>query len=113
MTRNQTPILERVDGAPLAQKDWYIFFYNLYLAATGGLPQESEALVIGASPALYTAIIRGQIHIAGGTVSAIEFSRNGINWFNTGQTSGFVQMDATDSLRITYTVVPTVTFFPM
>lgn len=113
MTRNQTPIVERVGPSSLAQKDWYIFFYNLYLAVTEGLPQEEEVVTIGASPAIYTAVIRGQAHIGGGTVSSIEFSRDAVNWFDTGLTEGFVQMDRTDHLRVTYTVAPTVTFFPM
>lgn len=110
MTRNQTPI---VGPGALAQKDWFIFFYNLYLAVTEGLPQEEEEVTISASPAIYTSVIRGQAHVGGGTVSAVEFSRNGTDWYDTGLTQGFIEMDRTDHLRITYAVAPTVTFFPM
>lgn len=110
MTRNQTPI---VGAGGLSQKDWFIFFYNLYLAVTEGKPQPEEAVEIGASPAVYQAIIRGQSHIVGGNVSAVEFSRNGTTWYDTGLVEGFVEMDARDHLRITYSVAPTVTFFPM
>lgn len=110
MVRNQTPIMA---AGGLVQKDWFIFFYNLYLAITEGMPQPSESAPVTASPFTYAAVIRGQAHIAGGTVSLIEFSRDGAAWFNTGITSGFVQMDARDQIRITYTVVPTLTYFPM
>jgi hypothetical protein len=110
MVRNQTPLLGP-NGA--AQKDWYIFFYNLYLAVTEGLPQAATALTVTTSPMTYAAVIRGQVHIEGGTVSVIEFSRNGTDWYDTGITAGFVQMDKGDRLRVTYSVAPTITYFPM
>jgi len=110
MTRNQTPIVAQ--GA-IAQKDWYIFFYNLYLAVTEGSPQPEEVIPLTASPMTYTAVIRGQAHIGGGTVSVIEFSRDGTNWYDTGMTEGFVQMDRGDQLRVTYSVAPTINYFPM
>jgi len=110
MTRSQTPMV--VQGA-LAQKDWFVFFYNLYLAVTEGLPQAEEAITVTASPMTYTAIIRGQAHVDGGTVSVIEFSRNGTDWYDTGVTTGFVTMDRGDQLRVTYSVPPDITYFPM
>lgn len=111
MARNQQPI---VMAGGLAQTDWFRFFTNLYLAATEGMPQEATAITVTASPFVLISVIRGQAHVAGGTVSAIEFSRdNGATWFNAGVTSGFVQMDARDQLRVTYTVLPTITYFPM
>lgn len=113
MVRNQTPPIEKIGERPVAQKDWYLFFTNLYTAATDGLPQPEEEVEFGASPAIYTAIIRGQAHIGGGNVSAVEFSRDGTNWYDTGIVEGFVEMDRTDSIRITYSVAPTLTFFPM
>lgn len=113
MVRNQTPPIDSIGDRRIAQKDWYLFFTNLYTAVTDGLPQTEEAVDIGASPATYTAIIRGQAHIAGGNVSLVEFSRDGTTWYDTGLVAGFVDMDKADLLRITYTVIPTVTFFPM
>lgn len=109
MTLSQTPLVEN----GLSQQDWYIFFYNLYLAVTEGMPQAEEAVTIAASPMTYTAIIRGQAHIGGGTVSVIEFSRNGTDWYDTGVTTGFVQMDRNDLLRVTYAVAPNINYFPM
>ncbi len=113
MVRNQTPPVERVGDKPVAQKDWFVFFYNLYLAVTEGLPQAEEAIPLSASPFIYTAIIRGQAHVSGGNVSSVEFSRDGSTWYDTGFVEGFVDMDRTDHLRVTYTVAPTLTFFPM
>lgn len=110
MTRNQTPLL---GPNGVAQKDWYIFFYNLYLAVTEGLPQPASVITLSASPMTYTAVIRGQVHIGGGTVSVIEFSRDGTNWYDTGMTRGFVQMDRNDAIRVAYSVAPTITYFPM
>lgn len=110
MTRNQTPLLGPLG---VAQKDWYIFFYNLYLAVTEGLPQAETSITATASPMTYTAILRGQILIENGTVSVIEFSRDGRNWYDTGITAGFVQMDKGDQLRVTYSVAPSITYFPM
>ncbi len=110
MVRNQTPmVIERA----ITQKDWYLFFTNLYTAVTDGLPQPEEAATITASPMTYTAVIRGQANISGGTVSVIEFSRNGTDWYDTGITTGFVQMNRSDLIRITYAVAPNITFFPM
>lgn len=110
MTRNQTPI---VAVGTLVQKDWFLFFTNLYSAVIDGNPQPEEAVTLTASPMSYTAVIRGQAHIAGGTVSLVEFSRDGTNWYNTGITAGFVEMDTRDLLRVTYSVAPTITYFPM
>jgi hypothetical protein len=110
MVRNQMPIvMERA----MAQKDWYLFFTNIYQAVTEGLPQPEEAATITASPMVYTAVIRGQVLIEGGTVSVIEFSRNGRDWYDTGMTAGFVQMDRADQLRVTYAVAPNIVYFPM
>lgn len=113
MVRSQTPPMEDVGGRRMAQKDWFLFFTNLYTAVTDGMSQPAEASVLGASPAVYTAVIRGQAHVGGGNVSLVEFSRDGTNWYDTGIVEGFVEMNTADSLRITYTVVPTLTFFPM
>ena len=109
MVLAQSPMLT---GA-IAAKGWFVFFYNLYLAATEGLPQPEEAITVTASPFTYQAVIRGQLHVSGGTVSSVEFSRDGTTWYNAGITAGFVEMDARDQVRVTYSVLPTVVFFPM
>jgi hypothetical protein len=112
MTQSQMPVVE-AKSPGFMKKDWYTFMTNLYTSVTDGMPQPEEAAVVTASPFTYEAVIRGQAHVSGGTVSAIEFSRDGTTWYSTGTTSGFVQMDARDLLRITYTVLPTLKYFPM
>lgn len=110
MVRSQSPLMGQQG---MAAKDWYVFFYNLYNAVTQGLPQPVETLTLGASPFTYQAVIRGQLNVAGGTVSAISLSRDGTTFFTAGITSGFVQMDAGDFARVTYSVAPVLTYFPM
>lgn len=110
MPQPQTPIIAL---GSLPQKDWFLAFTYFYLAAVEGLPQPEVALTPGASPYAYQAVIRGQLLISGGTVTAIEFSRDGTTYYTLGVTSGFVQMDAFDYVRITYAVAPTLTYFAM
>lgn len=110
MVRSQSPL---VSERAMAAKDWFLFFTNLYTAVTAGLPQPVETLTLGVSPFDYTAVIRGQLNIAGGTVSAVSLSRDGTTFYSAGLTAGFVQMDAGDIARVTYTVAPTLTYFPM
>lgn len=109
MVRSQSPIA----STGLAAKDWYVFFYTLYNAVTQGLPQAEAAITLGASPFTYQAVLRGQFLVVGGTVSAVAFSRDRTIFYNAGITAGFVQMDAGDQVRVTYSVAPTLTFVPM
>ncbi len=90
-------------------KDWYFFWSGLFR----GLPPAAEvAVTLGASPYIYSAPVRGSVIINGGTVSAVAFSRDGVTFYTTGQTAGMFALNASDQLRITYTVLPTVTFVP-
>ncbi len=90
-------------------KDWYFFWNGLYL----GLPPATEVAVApGVSPYTYGATQRGSLIVSGGTVSAIAFSRDGITFYSVGQTAGMFLLCAADQLRITYSVLPTVTFVP-
>lgn len=110
MVVSQFPLIAQ---AGIATKEWFFFFAKLYLAATEGLPQPEEAITVGASPFAYQAVLRGQLLVSGGTVSAVEFSRDGSTWYNAGITAGFVQVDARDQVRVTYSVLPTLVFVPM
>lgn len=98
--------LEKQD---VTSKDWFFFWANLF----NGLPPGNEtALTAGVSPYTYTAGVKGSLIVSGGTVSAIAFSRDGVTFYSTGQTAGMFALNARDRLRITYTVLPTVTFVP-
>lgn len=114
MQRPEVPISVRIgSGDPVIQKDWYLFLVNIYNAVTQGAPQSEEAIPVGASPFTYQAVIRGQVLISGGSVSSIEFSRNGSTFYPAGITEGFVQMDRNDYVRVTYAVAPSIVYFPM
>lgn len=47
--------------------------------------------------------------VSGGTVSAIDLSTNGSSWVVTGQTAGAFPLKPGFYIRVTYSVVPTVT----
>ncbi len=90
-------------------KDWFFFLVGLY---TGLSPQAENPVVLGVSPYVYTNAVKGTVIVSGGTVSDISFSRDGTNYYTTGQTAGMFTINAQDFLRITYTVPPTTTFVP-
>ena len=90
-------------------RDWYFFFTGLFR----GLPPENESPVtLGVSPATYSATRKGSVIVSGGTVSLIEFTRNGTDYYDVGATSGMFTVNASDVLRITYAVAPDVVFVP-
>jgi len=49
------------------------------------------------------------VFVSGGTVTTIEFSRDGTTWFLVGLLAGQFHLSPLDKLRITYVIVPTVT----
>jgi hypothetical protein len=101
-----TTDLER--GGVIA-KDWYFFWTGLFRR----LPPSREAAVTpGASPYIYSAPVGGALIVQGGTVTLIEFSRDGVTWFDVGVVAGMLPVNAADQLRITYAVAPTLTFVP-
>lgn len=68
----------------------------------------------GASPYTYTNanIYAEDVAIAIGTVTAIEFSRNGTTWYPSGIIAGVIRLSPGDKVKITYTVAPTITRIP-
>lgn len=74
------------------------------------VPPASETITVGASPYLFTSLGIGHALVSGGTVSSITWSRDGSTYLATGQTAGFFPLELTDSIIITYTVAPTLTF---
>lgn len=69
------------------------------------------AQTVGASPYVYTNRTGNDqsVIVQGGTVSKIEYSRNGGAFIDVGTVAGMFQLSPLDSLRVTYTVVPTIT----
>lgn len=93
----------------ITSKDWYFFFAGLF---KGLAPAAEVPVVVGASPFTYNPSVKGTVIVSGGTVSAIAFSRDGTTFYSTGQTAGMFTLNAQDRLRVTYTVLPTLTFVP-
>jgi|ERR1041385_7965592 hypothetical protein len=66
---------------------------------------------VGASPYTITnATANDQsVIVKGGTVSKVEFTRDGTTFIDVGTVAGMFALSPLDSLRVTYTVVPTIT----
>ncbi len=92
------------------QKDWFFFLDGLF---RGLAPGNVVPVTATASPMVYTAPVRGNLIVRGGTVSKVEFSRDGTTFYDTAQTQGIFPLNAADLLRITYSVAPVaLTFIP-
>jgi hypothetical protein len=90
---------------------WYRFWQDVN---SGRPPGPESGIVVTVSPFIYhTTVGGGFLIVSGGTVSAIAFSRDQVNFYATGLTAGVFPLANEDSYRITYTVKPTVTFVPM
>lgn len=68
----------------------------------------------GASPYTYqnTNTYPADVIVNGGTVSAVAFSRDNATFYTVGQTNGVFALSPYDFLRVTYTLVPTMTLVP-
>jgi len=71
----------------------------------------SSTITPSVSPYTYTATSSGFVIINGGTVSLIEFARNA-SFIAVGLLAGMFPVGIGDQLRVTYAVVPTMTFIP-
>jgi len=88
---------------------WYRFFQSLQV---GTPPQAESSITVTTSPFTYTASMGGFVIVHGGTVSQISFSRTSGTSYITGQTTGTFPVSAGDSIIITYSGAPTVTWVP-
>lgn len=72
------------------------------------------ALTIGASPFAYTLPSRGEVLVAGGTVTEITITRGGSGALATGILAGIFPGSKGDIVTVTYTAVPTsMSFVPL
>ncbi len=104
-----TPLTNDAGGKLVTGKDWYFFWAGLF---TGLPPAQVAPITVGSSPFTYSPAIKGSVIVQGGTVSLIQFSRDGITNYTIGQTSGMFTLNANDRLIVTYTVLPILTFVP-
>jgi hypothetical protein len=88
-------------------------WYRYYQAMNSGQPPSGEMSVpMTASPFIYSAPRAGYVVISGGTVANVMVSRTPGTYYLSGQTSGMFPVSQGDLLKITYTAIPTMTFFP-
>lgn len=73
--------------------------------------QPAQSVAPTSSPFTYTAGFDGTIVVTGGTVSAISIIRQGTS-VATGITTGLFPLSRLDSLQVTYSAAPTMTFLP-
>lgn len=110
MSLNRMPTYtEALQTGSATTRGWYTFWLGLLQGQPVGAP---IAIVPGVSPFSYVATIGGSAVVSGGTVSKIEVSRDGVTFFVTGQTSGMFPVSMGDTVRVTYSGVPTMTFLP-
>jgi hypothetical protein len=73
-----------------------------------------SAISVPASGTAYqnTTAYPASVIVSGGTVSLIEFSRDGSTFYDVGAISGMFTLSPNDYLRVTYSSLPTMTFVP-
>lgn len=73
-----------------------------------------STITVTGSPFTYqnTTTFPTDVIVQGGTVSKVEFSRDGTTWYDTGVVAGMFGLSPSDRLRVTYTVAPTMTLIP-
>lgn len=113
---SRVPITE--DGNALISREWYRFLYNLFiLNGAGGGPTYTNPptpVVASGSPFLYTNAdtYTVDLMVSGGGVSKLEFSRDGVVFYDTGSYYGMFTLSPSDMLRVTYTQAPILTLIP-
>lgn len=100
-----TPLLE---GGVVAS-GWYRLWQGLW---SGTPTQNLSSVAPTSSPFTYRAPSGGWLIVQGGTVSQVQFSRDGTTFITTGQTQGMFPISQGDALSITYSSAPTLTFVP-
>lgn len=90
-------------------RDWFFFWMGLW---RGVPPGNVEPYTPSTSPDVYSATKGGNMIVSGGTVTLVEFSRDGTTFYDTGVTAGPIPLRASDQLRVTYSVAPDMTFVP-
>lgn len=98
----EAPLVDLQTGR--ATRAWYLFLMGLFQ------PLPESSVVATGSPFSYTTTQGGNLLVVGGTVSQITIKRDQV--YVTGLTSGFIPVSNGDVVTITYTVAPTLVFFP-
>ncbi len=98
-------------SAPLGNA-WYYLLRTLWGRAGGsGATLPAVDVTPTGSPYQYESDISGNLVVRGGTISEISIVRGTSNVI-TGVTAGVFPMMRGDTVSVTYTVAPTMTFLP-
>jgi hypothetical protein len=98
------PVLEKGGST---STPWYRFLQSLH----SGAPASAEGpITVGGSPFAYSAPTAGAVLVSGGTVTAIQITRSSVTL--TGLTSGLFPLAQGDILTVTYSGLPTMTWYP-
>lgn len=100
---------EELSNKGVTSRTWYKFWGDVW---KGEHPASIASVTPTASPFTYQAPWRGFMIVQSGTVSLIQFSRDGTTNVNTGVTSGCIPLSFGDLIIVTYSVAPTMTFVP-
>ena len=93
---------ETFDAVPLAQAQT--------LFGVTASPGAASVVTVGASPFSYTATAAGVLVVDGGTVSAVSLARGSVS--ATAPITGLFPLRNGDTVKVTYTAAPTLTWFP-
>jgi len=85
---------------------WYRFW-----ASFNSAPGAAQTVAVGASPFSYTANANGVLIVSGGMVSAIAVTRGRVT-VSAGVIAGAIPVSTGDLIKVTYSVLPTMTFLP-
>jgi hypothetical protein len=100
--KSDAPIADLQTGR--VTRAWYLSLISLFQIL------QERTVTVGASPFSFVASDSGNLLVAGGNVSQIALQRVGS--YVTGLTAGFIPVSEGDVVTITYTVAPSVVFFP-
>lgn len=72
-------------------------------------------ITVTASPFTYTnsTLFPMQVLVSVGTVTLIEFTRDGVTFDSAGVIAGVFRLNPGDRLRVTYAVAPTMIAYPI
>lgn len=71
----------------------------------------TNPVTVGASPFIFTPGVAGLVLISGGTITSISYMRNGLA-YTVGVGAGAIPVTPNDSIRVIYTVAPSMAFIP-
>ncbi|SDR00015.1 hypothetical protein SAMN05519103_00360 [Rhizobiales bacterium GAS113] len=106
---SKTILMEQIDALFCVTK-----YPARYSYVTVASPTDTFTITPTGSPFIYTNQTGAKldVKVQGGTVSKIEHGRKGA-FVDTGETQGPVLIASADQVRVTYSVVPTITAFPV